>query len=243
MESLSNSVDQEAALKTVCDALSAQKGGSKTSSSAVDRSRRDSRDYSPCHERHGQSAPDEANQSVPPQSKTEGTSTPSTSKKAKPQNTKRVPTADSNDADKVPSVNGHDYRATLRKYGYVEVRVIAKSLQGIVIEAARVNGGHSEYREAANEHCGNGQGRNRRKGGEEDDDEEEETVIIKITNRVLHLNKMSNKHGKSLSVQEDIIKEKKLLMYLTANNPPPSLVRFLGFFSDPFNYYLVCIPI
>ena len=64
-------------------------------------------------------------------------------------------------------------------------------------------------------------------------------MIIKITSKQLHSAKLSNKHGKALSVQEDIIKEKKLLMYLTANQPPPSLVRFLGFFSDAAHYFLV----
>merc|ERR1712130_932142 len=66
-----------------------------------------------------------------------------------------------------------------------------------------------------------------------------ESVIIKITDKQLHFNKISNKHGKSLSVQEDIIKEKKLLMYLTANNPPSSLVKFKGFFHDQYKFFLV----
>lgn len=104
----------------------------------------------------------------------------------------------------------HDYHDTLRKYGYVEIRTIAKSLQGIVIEAECMN-------KSVNK----------------------ENVIIKITDKQLHLNKISNKHGKALSVQEDIIKEKKLLMYLTANNPPAALVKFLGFFEDTYNYFLV----
>jgi len=103
----------------------------------------------------------------------------------------------------------HDYHDTLRKYGYTELKVIAKSLQGIVIEAESL---HSH---------------------------DTDTVIIKITDKQLHASKISNKHGKALSVQEDIIKEKKLLMYLTANNPPSALTKFLGFFEDKYNYFLV----
>jgi len=105
----------------------------------------------------------------------------------------------------------HDYHDTLLKYGYVEIRVIAKSLQGIVIEAEYIDKPSKGY----------------------------QSIIIKITDKQLHFNKISNKHGKSLSVQEDIIKEKKLLMYLTANNPPSALVKFEGFFQDKYNYYLV----
>ena len=105
-----------------------------------------------------------------------------------------------------------NYHKTLKKYGYIEKRVIAKSLQGVVIEANKIN---------------------------IEKEKDSDSVIIKITNKKLHFNKISNKHGKSLSVQEDIIKEKKLLMYLTANNPPSSLVKFLGFFSDKYNYFLV----
>eukprot|EP01083_Nonionella_stella_P140185 429267_1 len=102
-----------------------------------------------------------------------------------------------------------DYHVTLAKYGYVEVGVIAKSLQGLVIEATRSN-------------CSSG-----------------ESVIIKMTDKKLYFNKMSNKRGKSLYVEEDILKEKKLLMYLTANNPPPELVKFLGFFADKYRFYVV----
>ena len=114
-----------------------------------------------------------------------------------------------NESDLRREREAHDYHDTLHKYGYVEVKTIAKSLQGIVVEAKKTN------------------------------DKDAESVIIKITDKQLHHNKISNKHGKSLSVQEDIIKEKKLLMYLTANNPPSSLVKFKGFFQDKFNYYLV----
>jgi len=211
MESLSSSVDQEAALQTVCDALSAQKA---TATPTTERRDRERKSHS---NRRRQSVSQYDPGRVDPErpSKEEGITGSESPEKRDRAKRERVPVSG------LPTVSGHDYRATLRKYGYIEVRVIAKSLQGIVIEAARDRGdGLSE----------NG-------GGTEK--EEEETVIIKMTNRVLHLNRISNKHGKSLSVQEDIIKEKKLLMYLTANNPPPSLVRFLGFFSDPLNYYLV----
>jgi len=106
------------------------------------------------------------------------------------------------------------YQTTLLRYGYEEVKVIAKSLQGVVVEARRTED-HADF------------------------ETDEETVIIKITSKQLHSAKLSNKHGKALSVQEDIIKEKKLLMYLTANQPPESLVKFLGFFSDSAHYFLV----
>ena len=57
-------------------------------------------------------------------------------------------------------------------------------------------------------------------------------VAIKVTNKILHLNKMSSSKGNFLKVDEDVIKEASILQHLTnGKNCPASIVKFVDLFQ------------
>eukprot|EP01084_Bolivina_argentea_P020202 37586_1 len=63
----------------------------------------------------------------------------------------------------------------------------------------------------------------------------ENTYIIKVTNKLLHNQHITNYNGKYIHISEDIIKETAIVKYLSHNNPPKSLTKYIDFFADEFN--------
>eukprot|EP01083_Nonionella_stella_P281768 958914_1 len=65
-------------------------------------------------------------------------------------------------------------------------------------------------------------------------------VVIKATSKQLHRDSVVIFNGKTYYVQENILKERALLKYLTIQpNCPKSIVKYIDFFSDNSHYYLV----
>eukprot|EP00483_Globobulimina_turgida_P007858 UN07873 len=68
-------------------------------------------------------------------------------------------------------------------------------------------------------------------------------VIIKITSRKLHAESMIIYDGKKYNVDENIIKEKEILKYLTKDTHNPAehknIVGYYDFFKSNTNYYFV----
>ena len=65
--------------------------------------------------------------------------------------------------------------------------------------------------------------------------------IIKIIDKELYWSKTGHADGNHVMVEKDILKEALLLHHTTiANNPPANyLCKFIQFFQDSQNYYLV----
>eukprot|EP01084_Bolivina_argentea_P067407 122742_1 len=63
--------------------------------------------------------------------------------------------------------------------------------------------------------------------------------IVKVTNKLLHKNHITNYNGQEIHISENVIKEASIVEYLTNNNPPKSLVKYIDFFCDEFNYMFV----
>eukprot|EP01084_Bolivina_argentea_P020208 37595_1 len=67
-----------------------------------------------------------------------------------------------------------------------------------------------------------------------------ETVyIVKVTNKLLHKHHVTNYNGKQIHISENVISEATIVKYLTNFHPPKSLVKYVDFFSDEFNYMFV----
>ena len=69
-----------------------------------------------------------------------------------------------------------------------------------------------------------------------------EYVIIKTSNKLLHDQHMTQitKQGKQYKIEEDIIKEAKLMkLFISDKNVPSAMIKFYDFFEDKENYYLV----
>eukprot|EP01084_Bolivina_argentea_P207318 353735_1 len=65
-----------------------------------------------------------------------------------------------------------------------------------------------------------------------------QTAVIKITNKMLHKRPTAIVNGKAYCVHEDIVTEKSILKYLSAqNNCPSSIVKFKQFAESNTNYY------
>jgi len=65
-------------------------------------------------------------------------------------------------------------------------------------------------------------------------------VIVKVTNKLLVRNCRGKANGKQFEVQENIFKERAILKYLsTAKHPCNAIVKYIDWFEDEFNYFLV----
>ena len=69
--------------------------------------------------------------------------------------------------------------------------------------------------------------------------EKNESVIIKVTSRKLHKESMIIYDGKKYNVDENIIKEKEILKYLTKDNNNKYIVSYRNFFKSNSNFYFV----
>eukprot|EP01083_Nonionella_stella_P083774 231698_1 len=102
---------------------------------------------------------------------------------------------------------------TLRTNQYQPLEVMAKTLQGSVYKSSK----------------------------------NEATFAIKITSKALHHSRVTYQHSRAISIKEDIIKETQILKYLThgpePSQPPhaihPSCIKYVDFFEDGHNYFLV----
>eukprot|EP01084_Bolivina_argentea_P069181 125936_1 len=65
------------------------------------------------------------------------------------------------------------------------------------------------------------------------------TNVIKITNKCLYNKHMTIVDGQELNVSEDILKETRILKYLTSHHPPRALAKFVDFFEDAKRFFLV----
>ena len=65
------------------------------------------------------------------------------------------------------------------------------------------------------------------------------TYIIKVTNKELHNRHITHWNGRTVQIQENVLKEADILRYLTSNNPPKSLVQYINLFEDECNYFFV----
>jgi len=112
---------------------------------------------------------------------------------------------------------------TLKHHGYKYMNKISDTLQGYLIKASITTyDDHKdidiEYKQSA------------------------PTVAIKITNKNLHKLSISvQADGDNVCVEENIITEASILKYLTYDNQMTAdyLVRYVDFFQDEYNYYLV----
>ena len=66
-----------------------------------------------------------------------------------------------------------------------------------------------------------------------------QNVVIKVTDKVLHSKSVTVVKGKEIVVQENIVDEIHILSWLTRHNPPPAMTRFIEFFEDEANIFLV----
>ena len=65
-------------------------------------------------------------------------------------------------------------------------------------------------------------------------------MVIKVTNKKLHSQPVIIIDGKRRYIQENIIKERLILRYLTTSkDAPKEIVQYINWFSDTENYYLV----
>ena len=65
-------------------------------------------------------------------------------------------------------------------------------------------------------------------------------VVIKVTNKALHFNKIVIKNGVKIGVEENILLEKSILKYLTKDKKcPNSIVKYHSSFQSNINFYLV----
>ena len=107
-------------------------------------------------------------------------------------------------------------RDILPQNGYEYIKIIQKTLQGVIIKAKRTN--------------------------DDNKNEENEYVAIKVTNKNLHKLGISiQENGDNVCVEENIIKEASILKYLTFDNQMTAdyIVRYIDMFQDKKNYYLV----
>mmetsp|Transcript_42320 Transcript_42320/g.68034 ORF Transcript_42320/g.68034 Transcript_42320/m.68034 type:complete len:521 (-) Transcript_42320:79-1641(-) len=72
-------------------------------------------------------------------------------------------------------------------------------------------------------------------------DEDDNTVVIKKTDKALHIQRISIQQGMSIVVEKDCVKEAILLHHLTVDNKATSdyVVKFVQFFESDTAYYLV----
>merc|ERR1719410_47151 len=71
--------------------------------------------------------------------------------------------------------------------------------------------------------------------------ETKKLVVIKATSKALHHEQVVVIDDKKYRVQENIFKERAILKYLTAKdkNAPKSIVQYIDWFTDEYNYFLV----
>eukprot|EP01084_Bolivina_argentea_P096508 173493_1 len=70
--------------------------------------------------------------------------------------------------------------------------------------------------------------------------ETNESFVIKVTNQLLHSQRVSIVNGKKYPVQEDILLEQAILKYLTDfTECPKSIVKHKRFFKSRSDYYLI----
>eukprot|EP01083_Nonionella_stella_P173586 599267_1 len=67
-----------------------------------------------------------------------------------------------------------------------------------------------------------------------------QSMVIKTISKDLYHKRIAySSNSVAIHIQEDIIKETAILKYLTENNAPSSVVKFIDFFEDTEHYYLV----
>ena len=70
--------------------------------------------------------------------------------------------------------------------------------------------------------------------------ESDEAVVIKASRRTLVHNSLGFHKGDTYRVKENIFKERAILKFLThADDAPKGIVKYIGWFHDERNYYLV----
>ena len=114
---------------------------------------------------------------------------------------------------------------TLLLNGYRKEKYMADTLQGHVILATRKR-----------KRNGDGEG----EGEQDNEQQDKKTVVIKTSNKVLHSQHITlQKNGKRYKIEEDIIKEAKLMKDFMDSPHPSCLIEYYDFFEDKENYYLV----
>eukprot|EP01084_Bolivina_argentea_P290157 498346_1 len=68
-------------------------------------------------------------------------------------------------------------------------------------------------------------------------------IVVKITNKQLHLSRMTLLNGNKIQIEENIISEMQILKYLTINgincNLNKYITPYIDFFDDNLNFYLI----
>eukprot|EP01084_Bolivina_argentea_P042043 77588_1 len=64
-------------------------------------------------------------------------------------------------------------------------------------------------------------------------------VVIKVTDKKLHAKSIAVVDGQEISIQENIVDEIRILRWLTHHDAPSSMTRFIDYFHDEENIFLV----
>ena len=63
---------------------------------------------------------------------------------------------------------------------------------------------------------------------------------MKVVQKALHKKSITIRDdGRQIKISENILKETRILRYLSSNNPPLSLAKYVDFWYDKKRYYLV----
>ena len=65
------------------------------------------------------------------------------------------------------------------------------------------------------------------------------SVVVKVTEKRWHEKGVAYVGGKEIPIEENIVDETKILRWLTHHHPPPAMTRFIDFFQDENNIFLV----
>ena len=65
------------------------------------------------------------------------------------------------------------------------------------------------------------------------------SVVVKVTEKRWHEKSVAWVDGKEIPIEENIVDETKILRWLTHHHPPPAMTRFIDFFEDDKNLFLV----
>lgn len=118
----------------------------------------------------------------------------------------------------------------LLEHGYEKLNVLTTTLQGCVFKANNLNLLSNMNKEFSADEIYRNQKNIRFKDGNNDSNSPT-MVVIKRTNKELYAHGITIQDGKQYSVDEDIVKEMKLMKYFQTLSPPSALVLYYTQYS------------